>query len=179
MSCINCPAPKLTCGEITSVNCIEWEIPTTLQEYLSGEIVIVTGSPTISTSQTIPISELAEESCVTLAETLEDIYGKFETIEETLDLTEWTSECIDFGVDTPTLERILTALDSELCDLKEAVEELGGICDILDMDITGCEALDFSCFETDGCDNPITITTLKDLLQVMIDKICELESVSG
>lgn len=177
MACKTCK-PEITCGDISYAPCTIWEIPDDLQEYLAGETVIVTSSPTSSSSVTIPNSELSGETCATLEDTLADIYNKFGTIEDKLDFSEWTSDCLDFGASTVTLESILTKMDTELCTIKEIVDGLTSICDILDKDITECD-LDFTCFDVDNCDNPISITTLKDLLQVLIDKICLLENASS
>lgn len=57
----------------------------------------------------------------------------------------------------------------EIEQIKDNIDALEDICNFLDKDITECE-LDLSnLIVNDECGNPITITTLKELLQKLID----------
>lgn len=160
MSCSNCPNPGLTCGEIIQTPCIEWEISDDIQTYLSDETNHFS-------------SDLSGESCAILSDVLDDIYAKFKIIDDELDFSGLSSVCLEESDDT-TLKGIITVFDVQICSIVSTLENLNNICNILDKDISDCD-IDYSCFTTDSCDNPITITTLKDLLQTMINKICTLE----
>lgn len=153
--CTNCNKPSISCGDSLFAPCVYWEVPEELQELAAG----------------LDSDEPVE--CVNLDFALTDIYERFNELNELTDFSEFTSECLTIDGEK-TLKTVIAAIDTKLCDLDEAIEGLS-LCGLLDTDVTTC-GLDYSCFTTDECNNPIVITTFKSLLQVLIDKICALEA---
>lgn len=153
--CTNCKKPSISCGDSLFAPCVYWEVPEELQEIAAG----------------VDSDDTAE--CVNLDFALTDIYTRIENLTELTDFSEFESDCLTIDGDK-TLQTVITALDVKLCEVAEAVEGLT-LCGLLDTDVTSC-GLNYSCFTTDECDNVIVITTLKSLIQVLIDKVCALEA---
>lgn len=113
-------------------------------------------------------SELDKE-CVVIEETTEELYKNQEEILDSIDTSELGKDCIDFdeymtevkGESKLQVKGVLEAYEKEICDLKKALD---------DEDDT--LSLDFKCLTTPCGDQ---ITSLKDLLQVLIDEICTLK----
>lgn len=117
---------------------------------------------------TIPeFSEL--EDCVTIEETTEELYEHVQEIEDSIDLSELGKNCIDYSEfqkekDLKVKEAFQT-LEKEICLLIEKEED--GCC----IDI---EKLDLKCL-VDPCNNIINNQT--QLMQVIIDQLCELKNL--
>ena len=116
-------------------------------------------------------SELIDEECVTIEETTEDTYKRIDTINEELDLSDLGNNCIEYNEEEAgvikTKEALLT-LETELCTLKETIEEEESNIDI--------STLDTKCL-VDECGTGFS--NANDLLQALIDKVCELETNLG
>lgn len=155
--CSNCGKPSVSCsGGNLYAPCVYWEISDEeLQAYITG------GSST----------DLTE--CVDLDSALTEIYTKIKNLEEATDFSDWKSECLTLTEDEPTLIGVVTDLDAALCDLKETVEDMT-FCNLLDQEINDC--IDVSCLEAleDVCANPLGVTTWKELLVALTNKVCEL-----
>ena len=111
-------------------------------------------------------SKLLDEDCITLEETTEELYQNQEKILNSIDLTKLGKECIDYSEfqedDSLKVNEALLTIEKEICNLKKITD---------DNDDSSLE-LDFKCL-VDPCNN--TITSLNQLLQIMIDKICNLK----
>lgn len=151
MACSNCGKATNMCGEIIFSPC-----------------VVVEGFK-------FPEFSGIEEDCASLDVVIEDVYSVLSDLQ--IDLSDFESRCLEHGEEI-TVKSILNVHDTAICDLKEDVENLQNICNILDKDISEC-TVDYSCLlGTDPCGDQIIISTLNDLLQVIINKICELEKPS-
>ena len=114
-------------------------------------------------------SEL-DKDCVVIEETTQELYENQEEILNAIDTSELGKDCIDFdeyktdidGVSKLQVKGVLEAYEKEICDLKNMIGD--------DNDDT--LSLDFKCLTTPCGDQ---ITSLKDLLQVLIDEICTLK----
>lgn len=123
----------------------------------------------VTVQHTFPeISSLDGDTCSDLDSVIEDLY---ELIDKTyIDMSSYSKGCLDYS---PTLDvnitpvQVLNKLTSEICTLKGIVDNI----DSVDID-----ALDLSCLgPTDTCGEPLNITNTTQLLQELIDRICELE----
>lgn len=156
-NCSNCNEPTIKCGDIIYAPCVYFEIPEgALQEYISG------GSST----------DLTE--CINLDTALEELYTKVKELEETVDFSDYTIECVkDELDDEPTLRNVIEVFGDKICELDTAVENLT-FCKLLDQEIDDC--IDVSCLEAleDVCANPLGVTTWKELLVALTNKVCEL-----
>lgn len=130
-----------------------------------------TCKPTMATcvevEQTFPsISSLSGQTCSDLDTVLEDIYDLIEN--NTVDMTQYDKGCLDYSPLSDSQIKpinVLNKLTEELCTLKTTVAGIDSV-DISD--------LDYSCLgTTDPCGNPVSISNLKDLLQLLIDKHCD------
>jgi hypothetical protein len=137
---------KQTCGSINYATCISYE----------------TELPTFS--------ELG--GCVSIEETTEELYNLVGEIKEEIDLSELGEKCLEYITDENNkvvVKNVLLKFEEKICELEEKVTELETT-DICNKSITSCN-LDLSCLDSLPCDTPIN--TLGDLLQAMINKICE------
>ena len=113
-------------------------------------------------------SNLSDEECLTADETTEDLYKLITSIRESLDLTEFEKSCLDltkvkdtYNKDSVYLVKdVLQEMNTEICNLKEGKEEEDEL------------SLDFKCL-VDTCGTPIS--SLKELLQVLINEVCKLK----
>ena len=117
-------------------------------------------------------SQLEKEDCVTIEETTEDNYKLISWIKESIDLKDFDPSCLNIDEkedsydDDKTrylVKDVLTALTQRMCELEDEVEDAND--DTLE--------LDFKCL-TAPCGDPIT--SLKDLLQTLINEICKLKN---
>lgn len=124
----------------------------------------------VNVEQTFPsISSLSSESCTDLDSVIEDLY---ELIDKSyVDMTDYDKGCLNYS---PTADaditpiQVLNKLTEELCTLKTTVSNLDTI-DIADLNLT-CLG------NTDTCGNPVTLTTMTQVIQLLIDKVCALEN---
>lgn len=119
-----------------------------------------------------PQSELIEEQCLDLEQTTQDTYNQLEDINEQIDLSVLGEKCLEYLTneeDKIIVKNVLLKFEEEICLLKEKIEILETT-DICNKPITACN-LDLACLDLLPCDNPIN--TLGELLQSMINKICE------
>lgn len=164
MSCTNCGDKTLTCGSKIYAPCVFWEVPDSLMDDSS-----------LGNFQTNPLGTTSE--CVSIDEVIEDIYPRLEDVEDDIDSLETainfdylTSDCLGIDADDdPSLKDVINGFNTKICELDD-------VCNILQKEISECN-IDFSCFGDDSiCGDPLNITTLEDLLQEMIDRICTLEN---
>lgn len=152
-ACQNCKGTlTLECGEFVFAPCV------------------------IVQSDLTDISEFFEEDCVTLHDLIPEIY---ELLTE-LSLNDYDKNCLDLP-DEPTHLEIEQAQTDEICAIKETLEGLNCLQTFLDLEINpsgdGCESsLDTSCLQPDPCLPGEQIITFGDLIQTLINKVCELES---
>lgn len=111
-----------------------------------------------------PQSGLINDSCLSIEETTQDIYNQLEQI----DVTD-IDDCLNYEEigGKILINSAVKTHGEEICAIKQQITALQNtaICNTI---ITGCN-LDFKCL-VDSCGDDIT--TLGQLLQAMIDKIC-------
>ncbi len=116
-------------------------------------------------------SELAEEECLDIEATTQDLYDQVGEIKEELDLSELGDLCLDY-VETEEgkiiVKNALLKFEEEICNLKTKIESLENrqICDI---PIGECLE-DFGCLEA-PCEG--TIVTLGDWMLAMQTRLCD------
>lgn len=113
----------------------------------------------------LPKYSKLDKNCVVIEETTAELYKNQEAILKSIDTSKLTKDCLDYPTDDSAEARILIVdvlqkLQEEICEIKEGSEEDNSL------------NLDFKCLETQ-CGNQIT--SLKDLLQVLIDEVCKLK----
>ena len=112
------------------------------------------------------------EDCVDLDQTTTELYSLVGEIKEETDLSELGDKCLEY-VETDegkiVVKNVLLKFEEKICELEEKITDLETT-DICNKSITSCN-LDLSCLDLLPCDTPIN--TLGDLLQAMINKICE------
>lgn len=121
------------------------------------------------------ISEFSGEDCVTLHDITPEIYDLLAL----LSLTGFDKKCLDIPDEATHLE-IEQAQTDEICALKEGLGELQCLKGVLDLSVPptkDCDAsgLDVSCLEGDPCETLTPINTFGELIQVLINKVCDLE----
>lgn len=108
------------------------------------------------------------DDCVTLEETTEEIYENLEEIKDSIDLSKLGKECIDYSEfqedDKLKVREAMLTFEKEICELKNTTADNSCCIDL--------SKLDFKCL-VDPCNN--TIDTQLKLIQIMINKICELQ----
>ena len=113
----------------------------------------------------LPKYSKLDEDCVNIEETTEELYENQERILDSIDLIKLGKECIDYSEFQETnilkVNEALLTIEKEICNLKKNIDD----------DNSSLE-LDFKCL-VNPCNN--NITSLNQLLQIMIDKICNLE----
>lgn len=114
-------------------------------------------------------SELANESCLDVNQTTQDLYDQLETVIDNSDLSELGQTCLSYTTVGGKIfvKNALLKMEEEICTLKAQVQTLQTTA-ICDMSLADC-GLDLECL-TLPCDNEIN--TLKDLLQALITKSC-------
>lgn len=130
-------------------------------------------------------SELHEEGCLTVHEVIEDLYNSFEEVKEQIELGDISDDCIDYDEaenGNVTLTELVKKHHDLLCLMKDKL----GITDCDENSNSGegsedtttsgevkldLSEIDMKCL-TDPCDNQIE--DFKTLIQVLVDKVCEL-----
>lgn len=113
-----------------------------------------------------------DEDCATVEEIIEELYKNQEYILKSIDTSKLTDGCLTYptteieGEDKILVVDVLQVMQEEICNLKENTS--GGNCDCIDI-----SDLDMKCLADEPCYNP---SNLNDILQAMIDKICELDT---
>lgn len=127
-------------------------------------------APCVNVEMEFPdFSSLEGKECSTLDKILDDIYSLIG--ENIINIEDYDSDCLEFEEDI-TVISILNKLTEEVCTLKTIETEK---LDILNTEISG---IDLSCLNgVDPCFDINAPIKLKDLLQILVDKICELQSV--
>ena len=115
-------------------------------------------------------SSLIGEECISQQNFNEDVYEQLEKIQMQSDLSELGEQCLTYTTlnNKNIVKNVILKFEEEICILKNKVEELENR-QLCDFPITDC-GLNLSCL-TDTCDN--TIITVGDLLQSIINKVCE------
>lgn len=134
---------KHTCAEKNYATCIHYEesIPT--------------------------FSDLYGEDCVTVEETIDDLYTLLTEVKAEINLSALGDDCITTYTETEgkvLVKDAILKLEEELCNLKAEVEILKttAICDI---NITDCGLIGLP---SDSCNSANTVSTLGQLLQYLI-----------
>lgn len=146
MSCTNCNKVKIECG---------------------GERIY---APCVYVEIDFPTySQYNEEDCVTLDGVVTELYEEIGNIKDEINIEDFTP-CLEY--DEITIPNILQKHEDKLCE-----NPLANVnpCDILDMDISEC-GIDVSCLGVDVCNNTASVTTIGNLFQTLINRICELEN---
>lgn len=109
------------------------------------------------------------KECVNQTDVNEDLYTITDSVIENQDTSQLGNLCITYPVTDGKilLKSVFETNEQEICDLKNRVQALEDA-DFGNLDITGFN-LDFACL-VDPCEDPIT--NLKQLLQIMINQIC-------
>ena len=109
--------------------------------------------------------------CITIEETTNDLYNITDLVLSSIDTKELGKQCLKYKVsqnkykpfeDIVFIKDILLKFEEEICSLKEKNTSNDNSLE-----------LDFKCL-TDSCNNQIT--SLKDLLQVLINEVCNLKT---
>jgi hypothetical protein len=117
----------------------------------------------------LPKYSKLDKDCAVIEETTEELYKNQEFILKSIDTSKLVEDCIDYpmveidGEDKILVVDVLQKLQDEICDLKD---NTGSDCDCIDV-----TKIDLKCLEDEPCANPTSVTSI---LQLMIDKICEL-----
>jgi hypothetical protein len=93
------------------------------------------------------------------------MYGLIE--DNYIDMSSYVKDCLTLTNPTPL--DVLNKLTEEVCLLKTLTADYADVTvDISDLDLT--------CFAgNDPCGDPVSLTNLTDVIQLMIDKICYIE----
>jgi len=120
----------------------------------------------------LPKYSKLDADCAVIEETTEELYKNQEFILKSIDTSKLKEDCIDY----PTTEiddeekilvvDVLQALQDEICALKD--NTVGSDCECIDV-----TKLDLKCLEDEPCANPSSVTAV---IQLMIDKICEIDN---
>lgn len=148
MRCNDNYGPSSTCGHRTPAVCVRYN------------------------SDIPPYSKLNREDCHNLEEAIEDLYELITALRHKTDMTGYDPDCIEIDKKNTVYDRerstymikdVLEGVTNKLCEIEEklSVESDGGM------------ELDFKCLKTE-CGN--NITSLRDLMQVLINEICNLKN---
>ena len=120
-----------------------------------------------------PFSKLSDNECVTVEETTSDLYNLVSWLRESINIENLDIRDLDLqsALDSyePTKQRylvkdVLEGIISQVDDIKKLAES---------NDTNSGLELDFKCLVS-SCGAPIT--SLKDLLQALIDEVCNLKN---
>ena len=110
--------------------------------------------------------------CITIEETTNDLYNITDLVLSSIDTKELCKQCLKYKVsqnkykpfeDIVFIKDILLKFEEEICELKNETDSNSN--DSLE--------LDFKCL-TNPCNNEIN--SLKDLLQILINEVCNLKN---
>ena len=116
------------------------------------------------------------EDCITIEETTDDIYNILDFIIDGIDTNELGKKCLEYkktknkyrpDKEIILVKDVLLKLEEAICELKD---ENSDNCDVLDSCFV--DKLDFKCL-IDPCNE--NINSLSQLLQIMINEICNLK----
>lgn len=116
----------------------------------------------------LPKYSKLDKNCVVIEETTAELYKNQEAILKSIDTSKLTKSCIDYDVDDSNdseegkilIVEVLQKLQDEICEMKEESEDDNSL------------NIDFKCLVA-PCDSQIT--SLKDLLQTLVDEVCKLK----
>ena len=122
----------------------------------------------------LPKYSKLDEDCVNIEETTEELYENQEKILDSIDLVKLGKECIDYSEfqenDSLKVKDVLLTFEKEICELKG---EDTNYCNSNDNGLINLSKLDYKCLDIENtCNSNITVTKL---IQLMVDKICNLE----
>jgi len=112
-----------------------------------------------------------EDNCVNQHDVNIDLYSLFDSLIENQSTSELGQLCLNYPVTEGKIfpKSVFKVHEEEICTLKDKVYDLENR-NFGELDITGFN-LDFSCL-VDACGDPIT--DLKTLLQLLINKTCNI-----
>lgn len=117
----------------------------------------------------LPKYSKLDEDCVNIDETTGELYENQEKILDSIDLVKLGKECIDYSEfqenDSLKVKEAFLTFEKEICELKNKKNEDSCCIDL--------SKIDFKCL-SDPCNNEIT--SLKNLLQVLINEVCNLKN---
>lgn len=110
-------------------------------------------------------SPLSNEDCLSLEDTVGDLYDEATRVREEIDLSELGQQCLTYvpNGQVAKVKDILIKYEEEICSLKEQVMELQTTA-ICDMSVESC-GIDLTGLE-DSCNNPIQ--NLSQLLSYLL-----------
>lgn len=127
---------KYRCGSITPSECVSYE--TTLPEW----------------------SEL--EGCVTVEESLTEIYKKLTEIAANLEVSDGMPDCITYSSGDQTIASVLRDLAEEICSIKATLNLSPTTFDV--------NSINLKCLQENECGNQVS--DLTELLQAIVDNLC-------
>ena len=80
-----------------------------------------------------PDSELNKESCVSIADTTEEIYKDLEKLKKDSDLSDLGNSCIEYNPverEKPTIKEFALKIEEEVCNLKSINKVAESVCNI-------------------------------------------------
>lgn len=118
--------------------------------------------------ESLPDYSKLKKNCATIQETTKELYDHQDKIKKSIDLSNLNNGCIDFdefkeGKELQVHEAF-NAIENKLCKVLDEMED-----DEEESELN----LDFKCLAT-TCGEPIT--SLKDLLQSLINEVCDLKN---
>ena len=117
----------------------------------------------------LPKHSKLDEDCVNIDEITEEVYENQEKILDSIDLVKLGKECIDYSEfqenDSLGVKEAFLTFEKEICELKSKKND-----DSYSIDLN---KIDFKCL-SDPCNNEIT--SLENLIQVLINEVCNLKN---
>ena len=117
----------------------------------------------------LPKYSKLDEDCVNINETTEELYENQEKILDSIDLVKLGKKCIDYSEfqedDSLKVNEAFLTFEKEICELKNKKND-----DSYSIDL---DKIDFKCL-SDPCNNEIT--SLENLIQVLINEVCSLKN---
>ena len=117
----------------------------------------------------LPKYSKLDEDCVSIDETTEELYENQEKILDSIDLVKLGKKCIDYSEfqeeDSLKVNEAFLTFEKEICELKNKKND-----DSYSIDL---DKIDFKCL-SDPCNNEIT--SLENLIQVLINEVCNLKN---
>lgn len=150
MGCDNCEQDiRYTCGKRINARCIDYE-----GEYSTCSSLNCCNKPSMHT-------------------VIEDMNSQLSDICDSLDTSELGGDCLSYPSSPILVKDVLLTMEEEICSIKNTLSQDADCNPVFDQDIA-CLELDYKClYDPCGVNRP---ASLKELLQSMIDKICELDA---